>query len=453
MTDGCTTTVAAAMPAAATSSRRWPTDKAVRLLPDDARGYCNRGLTRAYRLGDFAGAVADFTAVLHLDPPSAAVHNQRAAAHYPRGDRAAAIADHRAALALDPDDANACNSLAWLLATSPEDESRHGAGAIEHATRSCELTRWENPGFLDTLAAAHAESGRFDEAVRWRKPLCWCRRTSGPTMAAGWSCIAADRRIGGGDPAVPLAPVLRGEGPGVRGDVFCDSTAPPHPRPLSPEYRGEGRRVALMTTRLRLAVTADLHWGTARAATRPPGCSSPTCTADPPDVLVIAGDVGAGDEFGRCLDLFADLPCRKALVPGNHDIWVARPTTRAATRSPSTANTCRRSRRPRLPLTSTTARSSCPEPGLALVGSMNWYDYSWGAGRACAASSPTGRIGCAPSTSPAAGTTTPTSSAGRSTTPRFTAEAVAALREAPADRPGRGRPRHRRCRTTRRSTA
>jgi tetratricopeptide (TPR) repeat protein len=135
-------------------------------MPDDARGYYNRAMTR-YRLLDLAGAVADFSEVLRLDGPNAPVYNQRAAAHYGLGDRASAIADHRAALALDADDANACNSLAWLLATSPEDHIRDGAQAVTYATHACELTRWESAGFLDTLAAAHAECGRFDEAVRW----------------------------------------------------------------------------------------------------------------------------------------------------------------------------------------------------------------------------------------------------------------------------------------------
>ena len=40
----------------------------------------------------------------------------------------------------------------------------------------------------------------------------------------------------------PLAPVLRGEGYGVRGSWKRHKT--PHPRPLSPEYRGEGRNEA-----------------------------------------------------------------------------------------------------------------------------------------------------------------------------------------------------------------
>ncbi len=43
----------------------------------------------------------------------------------------------------------------------------------------------------------------------------------------------------------PLAPVLRGEGLGVRGERQ-DTTKPstPHPQPLSPEYRGEGGTIA-----------------------------------------------------------------------------------------------------------------------------------------------------------------------------------------------------------------
>ncbi len=41
----------------------------------------------------------------------------------------------------------------------------------------------------------------------------------------------------------PLSPVLGGEGLGVRGRSRAKGLSlPPHPRPLSPEYRGEGRK-------------------------------------------------------------------------------------------------------------------------------------------------------------------------------------------------------------------
>jgi serine/threonine-protein kinase len=37
--------------------------------------------------------------------------------------------------------------------------------AVEEATHACELTTWKLPRFLDTLAAALAEVGQFEEAI------------------------------------------------------------------------------------------------------------------------------------------------------------------------------------------------------------------------------------------------------------------------------------------------
>ena len=58
------------------------------------------------------------------------------------------------------------NSLAWLLATSPEAELRNPEKAIELARLSCESANNLNPNYLDTLAAAQAAAGNFDEAVK-----------------------------------------------------------------------------------------------------------------------------------------------------------------------------------------------------------------------------------------------------------------------------------------------
>src|SRR5438067_12658517 len=73
---------------------------------------------------------------------------------------------------------------------------------------------------------------------------------------------------------------------------------------------------------LTIALTADLHWGIRPAGDAATRQLVADLAAAPPDVLVVAGDVGAGADFERCLQLFANLPSRKVLIPGNHDIWV-----------------------------------------------------------------------------------------------------------------------------------
>ncbi len=58
--------------------------------------------------------------------------------------------------------------LAWEGSTHVQATMRDGSSALRYALKACALTGWKNPDTLVTLAAAHAETGAFDEAVRWQ---------------------------------------------------------------------------------------------------------------------------------------------------------------------------------------------------------------------------------------------------------------------------------------------
>ena len=112
-------------------------------------------------------AIDLYTKVLENDPANAAILRSRGDAYLTMGNHAAAIADFDQALTKIPDDPTVLNNLAWVLATSPEDELRDGKRAVELATRACEVTEYAQAHILSTLAAAFAESGDFDTAVEW----------------------------------------------------------------------------------------------------------------------------------------------------------------------------------------------------------------------------------------------------------------------------------------------
>ena len=57
---------------------------------------------------------------------------------------------------------------------------RDGKRAVAVATKLGELTEWKNPDALDTMAAAYAEAGQFDDAVKWEKKAMEQQRLLGP---------------------------------------------------------------------------------------------------------------------------------------------------------------------------------------------------------------------------------------------------------------------------------
>ena len=71
------------------------------------------------------------------------------------------------------------NNLAWILATGPQTPLRNGARALELANQANALTQGTDPVILHTLAAALAETGRFNDARRTAQKAIELARAAG----------------------------------------------------------------------------------------------------------------------------------------------------------------------------------------------------------------------------------------------------------------------------------
>ncbi|HKS37565.1 MAG TPA: tetratricopeptide repeat protein [Verrucomicrobiae bacterium] len=116
--------------------------------------------------GDPAQAAAHLRAALAVAPQSATAHLNLANILFSQGQTAGALDHLREAVRLEPDRAEWLNNLAWILATHPEAAFRNGAEAVRLADKACRLTEFKRAIFVGTLAAAQAETGSFDDAIR-----------------------------------------------------------------------------------------------------------------------------------------------------------------------------------------------------------------------------------------------------------------------------------------------
>lgn len=114
-------------------------------------------------------AIEAYTRVLQLDDGNFLALRSRGDTYLNLGKHAEAAADFRRALALNAQDVPLLNNYAWLLATSPHAEVRDGKRSLELAIKACELTEYQKSHILSTLAAAHAENGDFESAIKRSK--------------------------------------------------------------------------------------------------------------------------------------------------------------------------------------------------------------------------------------------------------------------------------------------
>jgi Flp pilus assembly protein TadD len=154
--------------------------EAVRLKETSAPAQASLGSVLC-ALGQLDEGISHLERALALDPDYTDAHGNLAEAYAARGRRALAAQQFALAVAVAPDRPFFLNRLGWLLATSPEDGVRNGPRAVEVAERAVSLTGRQDAMSLDTLSAAYAEVGRFDDAVATaREALALAQRQGSP---------------------------------------------------------------------------------------------------------------------------------------------------------------------------------------------------------------------------------------------------------------------------------
>ena len=113
----------------------------------------------------FDQAIPHFQKAIEIDPDSTLAHLRLAQILSEKGETAEALKHLRIIIGVDPDSVEALNSMAWILATDHDAKIRNSSEAVRFAKKACELTSHERPDLVDTLAAAFAADGDFDQAV------------------------------------------------------------------------------------------------------------------------------------------------------------------------------------------------------------------------------------------------------------------------------------------------
>jgi tetratricopeptide (TPR) repeat protein len=130
--------------------------------------YLNRAIAW-YNLKEYDLAISDYTRAIKTRPDLFEAYLGRAAARFAQGKYRQAIGDYAHILKKEPYHPDANNQLAWLLAVCPDPKYRNGKKAVKLAERAVESET--SAHYLDTLAAAYAEAGRFRDAERTQKSV------------------------------------------------------------------------------------------------------------------------------------------------------------------------------------------------------------------------------------------------------------------------------------------
>jgi Flp pilus assembly protein TadD len=139
-------------------------NEALRIKPTYAEAHNNLGTALLYQ-GNDKDAIYHYNEALRSNPNYAGAYYNLAKISANQGKTEKTIILYRKALDCNPEMIQALYNLLWINATHENEKYRNGVKAIELAEKLCKITQYNQPLALDALAAAYAETGKFDSAV------------------------------------------------------------------------------------------------------------------------------------------------------------------------------------------------------------------------------------------------------------------------------------------------
>lgn len=152
--------------------------RALDFHPDNPNVHNNLGVTLLEQR-KFREAVEALNKALEIYPEHINARYNLGLALWSLGKTEPAVQEYRKILSVKPNWAIPANSIAWILATDRNKKLRNGDEAVQWALIACKNDGGKNPEYLDTLAAAYAEAGRFEEAVRTARKSLNLARSAG----------------------------------------------------------------------------------------------------------------------------------------------------------------------------------------------------------------------------------------------------------------------------------
>lgn len=142
--------------------------EAIELNGNDPQYFNSRGHCR-FMLESYEDAIADYQRAAELGSDSAVYRADLADAYQFLGRWEEAAQAYRAAVSINNSLPRAYQNAAWLMATCPDEKLRNVELALSAAKKAIDVGGGLTPQTLDTLAAATAAAGRYQEAVKLQK--------------------------------------------------------------------------------------------------------------------------------------------------------------------------------------------------------------------------------------------------------------------------------------------